>query len=103
MPTYLTITATAASLDVVFNDLETHPDVIAKNFTFKRSALMQVSHYMDPEFITVTMWNGKDWQLNLTGADGGFPVSWVDLGDGNGQQTPTDMDDLENLIKQLLI
>lgn len=103
MPTYITIEATDKIVQVKFNDLQDLPDVNAYDADFKRSGIMQVFHFKSPEFVTVTMWNETEWQLNLNGADGGHPVSWIDLNDGNGQQVPTTMEELHNLVKQLII
>lgn len=103
MPTYITVKVTPSRIDIEFNDISSNNNVNAKDAEFKRSALLKVWHSMDPNLIDVTFATGDRWQLNLDGSEGGMPISWIDLGDGNGQQTPANMDELHALVKQIII
>lgn len=98
---FLTIEATETAVIVKFNALEDHEDVNAYEAEFKRSAIMQLFHYKNPELISITMWDGHVWQLNLDGKNGGHPVTSVNL--GGGDVFPTTMNELKLLLKQLMI
>ena len=98
MATYLTVTNTATTIDVLFNDLEHLPDIQAKGATFKRSELIEVWHNDEPiEHLKLIMDTGREWSLNLIGTEGMMPVTSV-----NGV-TPTDVEHLHTLINTLFI
>lgn len=98
MPTYLTVTNTATTIDVLFNDLEHLPDIQAKGATFKRAELIEVWHNDEPiEHLKLIMDTGREWSLNLIGGDDMMPVTSV-----NGT-TPTDVEHLHTLIKTLFV
>jgi len=98
MATYLTVTNTATTIDVLFNDLESLPDIQAKGATFKRSELIEVWHNDEPiEHLKLIMDTGREWSLNLVGTEGMMPVTSV-----NGV-TPTDVEHLHTLINTLFI
>lgn len=98
MATYLTVTSTATSIKVEFNDLATNPDVNALDATFKRSELIEVWHNYEPiEHLRLVMGTGRDWSLNLVGGDGIFQVTSV-----NGT-TPTTVSELHTELTNLFI
>lgn len=98
MATYITITSTTTTIDVLFNDLSTNPDIGSKGATFKRSELIECWHNEEPiEHLKLIMDTGREWSLNLIGGDDMMPVTSV-----NGV-TPTDIEHLHTLIKTLFV
>lgn len=98
MATYITVTSTPATIDVLFNDLEHHPDIQAKGATFKRSELIECWHNDEPiEHLKLIMDTGMEWSLNLIGTNDCMPVTSID------GTVPTDMGHLHTLVKTLFI
>lgn len=96
------IKATATIIKVEFNDLSTNPNINSLYATFKRSALSELWHNFDPmPHIRLSMQNGREWNLNLTGGDGIFPVTSIDSGDG--VITPTTIEELNTELNKLFI
>jgi len=98
MPTFITVTHTTTTIDVLFNDLEHLPDIQAKGATFKRSELIECWHNDEPiEHLKLIMDTGTEWNLNLIGTEDMMPVTSI-----NGT-TPTDIEHLHTLIKTLFV
>jgi len=94
----ITITTTTTTIEVLFNDLETHEDIQSKGATFKRSELVECWHNDEPiEHVKLIMDNGREWFINLVGGNGMMPISTI-----NGN-TPTTIEDLHTEIKTLFI
>ena len=103
MATYITIEITTDNkIRINFNDTQTMPNVNAINATYKRSDLVKIWHYLEPENIAVFMSCGDSWVLNLTGSDGSYPITSINLNDGNGFVVPTDMENLHDLLDKLI-
>ncbi len=98
MPTFITVITTPTTIDVLFNDLEHHPDIQAKGATFRRAELIECWHNDEPiEHLKLIMDTGMEWNLNLIGTEDMMPVTSVD------GVVPTDIEHLHTLIKTLFI
>lgn len=102
MPTYITVKVDGNSIEVLFNDLATHSDVNAYGGTYRKQWFGKIWHHYDPEQLDITLETGEKWPLSHDGREGTFPVSWIDLGDGNGQQVPNTIEELCDLLQAII-
>lgn len=103
MPTYITITTSDKTINVLFNDLSSNPDVNSQGATFKRSELIECWHNIDPiEHLKLILDTGQEWFLNLVGGNGIMPVTNIKVDDGP-VIVPTTIEELHTEIKKLFI
>lgn len=100
MPIYLTVKILSNRIEVKFNDIKTMPSVNAESVSFSRNEIIEIWNNLDG-FITIVMINGKKWDLNLDGSNGAYPVSSVDI--GNGDVIPTDITHLKELLLNIFL
>lgn len=103
MATYITITTTSATIDVLFNDLSaTHMDgAIGGNF--KRAELIEIWHETAPvEHLKLVMDTGKEWRLALVASNDALPITSIKV-DGGLTVTPTTIAQLKTELNKLFI
>jgi len=103
MSTFITVTTTPTTIDVLFNDLSsTHFDGRIGG-DFKRSELIEIWHDTEPsEHLTLVMDTKKEWRLALVGVGDIFPITSIKV-DGGAVVTPVTIAELKTELKKLFI
>lgn len=94
------VTSDSVRIFVAFNDLAGSPDINTQKTTYPRATLAQVSVPYSESYLIVKMVSGdykEEWHVAPTAAPGVLPIDSVD------GVTPTDLDDLYDLIGALII
>lgn len=105
MPTYITVTTTANTIRVSFNDISSNPDIDSIGATFQRSSLKEVWHNESSDSVVVHMDTGRAFELscaNLAITDT-LLITSIDTNDGSGAQVPTTQAELHDLLEELII
>lgn len=99
----ITITTTATTINVLFNDLSTTHFDGRVGGDFKRSELIEIWHDTLPsEHLTLVMDTKKEWRLALI-ADGDIlPVTSIKV-DGGATVIPTTINELKVELNKLFV